>query len=631
MSWWHDFHFLRPWWLLGLIIPCLIYVFSYRRAATRSAWYKVCDENLLNFLLVKNDGEKNSASSAAAALAALFLVFALAGPSWIKKENPALSVENPVMILLNMSGGMWNKDVSPSRIERAKYVIKDLTKELKNTESGLIVYSKEPFMITPLSEDFSIIDNMMPALLPNIMPQDGDRLDRAIDLAVERMTGAGLQNGSIIVISSDVGERFDAALSSAAAAYDKGFGVNVINVSSKIGDKLKMVADKGNGLYLNYNQNMENLVDKINDITAKEIKQSQNMQTVWEDGGWYLLWIPALFILFFFRRGFLAALFICFALTSTAQADWFLNDNQSALRKFKRQEYAEAAKQFKDFQWKAAAEYKNGDYSSAYENFSKKDDAVSLYNQGNALAKGGKIAEAIKKYEEALQKQPDFEDAEFNLEYLKKQQQQQNQQQQNKNNKKQNESQKQQNKSQSQSENNQNKPENDKQSESNAENERQNNKQDAENSQSQKGSEQSQDADKQASQQQNEQRGKNDETQNQQNEMSAENAAQQQSSENRQNQADSKNIASEPENNKANDASMPDEQNIDETQFKSAENGEEEQQGMSVGTDDEKSAEEQEKIRARMQKFRQIPEDKGGLLRAMIYKEYAKKRYNDSK
>lgn len=631
MSWWHDFHFLRPWWLLGLIIPCLIYVFSYRRAAARSAWYKVCDENLLNFLLVKNDGEKNSASSAAAALAALFLVFALAGPSWIKKENPALSVENPVMILLNMSGGMWNKDVSPSRIERAKYVIKDLTKELKNTESGLIVYSKEPFMITPLSEDFSIIDNMMPALLPNIMPQDGDRLDRAIDLAVERMTGAGLQNGSIIVISSDVGERFDAALSSAAAAYDKGFGVNVINVSSKIGDKLKMVADKGNGLYLNYNQNMENLVDKINDITAKEIKQSQNMQTVWEDGGWYLLWIPALFILFFFRRGFLAALFICFALTSTAQADWFLNDNQSALRKFKRQEYAEAAKQFKDFQWKAAAEYKNGDYSSAYENFSKKDDAVSLYNQGNALAKGGKIAEAIKKYEEALQKQPDFEDAEFNLEYLKKQQQQQNQQQQNKNNKKQNESQKQQNKSQSQSENSQNKPENDKQSESNAENERQNNKQGAENLQSQKGSEQSQDADKQASQQQNEQRGKNDEAQKQQNEMSAENAAQQQSSENRQNQTDSKNIASEPENNKANDAPMPDGQNIDETRFKSAENGEEEQQGMSVGTDDEKSAEEQERIRARMQKFRQIPEDKGGLLRAMIYKEYAKKRYNDSK
>lgn len=112
---------------------------------------------------------------------------ALAGPTWLKKENPALSVENPVMILLNMSGEMWNKDVSPSRIERAKYVIKDLTKSLKNTESGMIVYSKEPFMITPLTEDTSLIDNIMSALQLDIMPQDGDRLDRAIELAVSRM------------------------------------------------------------------------------------------------------------------------------------------------------------------------------------------------------------------------------------------------------------------------------------------------------------------------------------------------------------------------------------------------------------------------------------------------------------
>ena len=96
MSWWQDFHFLRPWWLLGLIVPCLVYVFSYRQAAARSAWYKVCDKNLLDFLLVKSGDSKAGASSATAAAAALFLVLALAGPSWIKKENPALSVENTI-------------------------------------------------------------------------------------------------------------------------------------------------------------------------------------------------------------------------------------------------------------------------------------------------------------------------------------------------------------------------------------------------------------------------------------------------------------------------------------------------------------------------------------------------------
>ena len=294
MTWFQDFHFLRPWWLLGLIIPAAVYVFTYKNSQIQSAWQKVCDKNLLDYLLIKNNGTKGYKASVSAALITLFLVMALAGPTWLKKENPALSVENPVMILLNMSGEMWNKDVSPSRIERAKYVIKDLTKSLKNTESGLIVYSKEPFMITPLTEDTSLIDNIMSALQLDIMPQDGDRLDRAIELAVSRMQKTGLPHGNLIVITSNVGERFDAALTGASQASDAGFDVNIVNISKTTNDKLQMVADKGNGLYLNYQQSLAPLIQKINDITAKEIKQSKNMQTVWEDMGWYLLWLPVL-------------------------------------------------------------------------------------------------------------------------------------------------------------------------------------------------------------------------------------------------------------------------------------------------------------------------------------------------
>ena len=41
------------------------------------------------------------------------------------------------------------------------------------------------------------------------------------------------------------------------------------------------------------------------------------------------------------------------------------------------------------------------------------------------------------------------------------------------------------------------------------------------------------------------------------------------------------------------------------------------------------SQEEKEKYRARMQRFREIPEDKGGLLRAFIKKEYNRRRYKD--
>lgn len=614
MTWFQDFHFLRPWWLLGLIIPAAVYVFTYKNSQIQSAWQKVCDKNLLDYLLIKNNGTKGYKASVSAALITLFLVMALAGPTWLKKENPALSVENPVMILLNMSGEMWNKDVSPSRIERAKYVIKDLTKSLKNTESGLIVYSKEPFMITPLTEDTSLIDNIMSALQLDIMPQDGDRLDRAIELAVSRMQKTGLPHGNLIVITSNVGERFDAALTGASQASDAGFDVNIVNINKTTNDKLQMVADKGNGLYLNYQQSLAPLIQKINDITAKEIKQSKNMQTVWEDMGWYLLWLPALLFLFSFRRGAFVIIWGCFFNIYTAEASWFLNDNQEALHDFEKQNYAEAAEKFTDTQWKGAAAYKNGDYEAAYENFLQKTDATALYNQGNALAKGGKIAEAIKKYEEALQKQPDFADAKFNLEYLKKQQQQKNQQNQQQKQEKNKQKQKQQNEQQNTNENTaqQNQPLQKQQNQD----EKQSQKEQAANANNSK-------------QQQNNQKQQSSSRQQEQQKQQA------QSSENnsleKQSEADNKPNKLDKRNSKA--AKSEQEQTETAEQKKTAavsnEDGQEKQQAEAVGVKDEKTAERQEKIRARLQKFRQVPEDKGGLLRAMIQKEYAQKRYKN--
>lgn len=614
MTWFQDFHFLRPWWLLGLIIPAAVYVFIYKNSQIQSAWQKVCDKNLLDYLLIKNNGTKGYKASVSAALITLFLVMALAGPTWLKKENPALSVENPVMILLNMSGEMWNKDVSPSRIERAKYVIKDLTKSLKNTESGLIVYSKEPFMITPLTEDTSLIENIMSALQLDIMPQDGDRLDRAIELAVSRMQKTGLPHGNLIVITSNVGERFDAALTGASQASDAGFDVNIVNISKTTNDKLQMVADKGNGLYLNYQQSLAPLIQKINDITAKEIKQSKNMQTVWEDMGWYLLWLPALLFLFSFRRGAFVIIWGCFFNIYTAEASWFLNDNQEALHDFEKQNYAEAAEKFTDTQWKGAAAYKNGDYEAAYENFLQKADATALYNQGNALAKGGKIAEAIKKYEEALQKQPDFADAKFNLEYLKKQQQQKNQQ---------NQQQKQENNKQKQKQQNE------------QQNTNENTAQQKQPLQKQQNQDEKQSQKEQAANANNSEQQQNNQKQQSSSRQQEQQKQQAQSSENnsleKQSEADNKPNRQDKRNSKA--AKSEQEQTETAEQKKTAavsnEDGQEKQQAEAVGVKDEKTAERQEKIRARLQKFRQVPEDKGGLLRAMIQKEYAQKRYKN--
>jgi len=110
----------------------------------------------------------------------------------------------------------------------------------------------------------------------------------------------------------------------------------------------------------------------------------------------------------------------------------FMNDNQEALNSYQRGKYKDAVNQFNDDTWKASSLYKSGDYEGALNTFKNIPGPESLYNQGNALAKLGRLEDAIKKYDQALSEAPDFDDARTNkkiVEDLLKQQQQQNQEQ----------------------------------------------------------------------------------------------------------------------------------------------------------------------------------------------------------
>ena len=114
----------------------------------------------------------------------------------------------------------------------------------------------------------------------------------------------------------------------------------------------------------------------------------------------------------------------------------FMNDNQEALNSYQRGKYKDAVNQFNDDTWKASSLYKSGDYEGALNAFKSIPGPESLYNQGNALAKLGKLEDAIKKYDQALSEAPDFDDARTNkkiVEDLLKQQQQNQDQNQNEN------------------------------------------------------------------------------------------------------------------------------------------------------------------------------------------------------
>ena len=179
-----NFHFLRPWWLVLLIVPAVFYWRFFNHSGGLSSWVKVCDKKLLDFLLIKGSSAQRKMAAWVAVLGMSGLIVAIAGPTWKKTEVPSLAPQNPVMIVLEVSSQMQKNDVSPNRLARAKFKINDLLDMLKGQQCGMIVYSKEPFLISPITEDVRLITNLLPEVNLDIMPVNGSRPDRAINLAV---------------------------------------------------------------------------------------------------------------------------------------------------------------------------------------------------------------------------------------------------------------------------------------------------------------------------------------------------------------------------------------------------------------------------------------------------------------
>jgi len=591
MSFLADFHFLRPWWLLFLLFLLLFGKYLFAGLKNTSAWEAVCDKKLLDFLLIKGSSRQRRLVQYLGLIGLAGGIIALSGPTWSKKNIPTYSPSNPVMILLNLSSDMENTDVTPDRLTRAKFGIDDLLKSLQ-AQVGLMVYTDEPYLITPITEDTRIISNLLPAISRDIVPENGDRLNRAIDLATEKLKQNGYPNGNIVVVAADIGQDMAAALSSAEKAVADGYKVNAISVVSADNEKLKMLTDKGHGLYFNISANLTELGADINSQLSTELQKNKNEQETWNDGGYWFLILPLLCCLYFFRRG-IFVLIMFLIMTTEASAGFFTNSDQDGARAFAAGDYAAAAASFINSDWKAAALYRNNDYQSAAELYRRKSDVENMYNLGNALAKSGKIEDAIKQYEEVLKINPQHEDAQFNLEYLKQQQ----------NRSQQNQSQKQDENDNSQSGEDKNQSENENNEENSAQQEEPDNN-------NQNNDEQNEDSEK-----------------NQESSSSSSNAENDQNDENSsQSQGQTPQSSSSDDDGQqqssASEQLTPAGGDPDEKEDKDAE-------GVS-SQEKQEQGDFTEEVQAREMSYRNIPENPGGLLKAFIYKEYTKNRYGDN-
>ena len=100
--------------------------------------------------------------------------------------------------------------------------------------------------------------------------------------------------------------------------------------------------------------------------------------------------------------------------------DWWKTPDHQAEALWNAGQFDQAAKLFQRPDWRASAAYRAADYQRAAQNYLGLQTTDGYYNAGNALAKSGQYQPAITAYNQALQRDPQHQDALFNRQIVQK-------------------------------------------------------------------------------------------------------------------------------------------------------------------------------------------------------------------
>jgi Ca-activated chloride channel family protein len=310
------------------------------------------------------------------------------------------------MIALSVSPSMNERDVAPSRLERAKQKVRDLLAARAGARTGLIAYSGTAHLVMPMTDDRAVIEPFLAALKTDLMPVQGNNAVAAMALAANVIATESVA-GTILVVADGLGGD--------PAAVRRVAGRNDVLMLSIAPPKSDLPGLQSRSVQVSVDSaDIRSLERRIE--TSYESAQSAAFGMRWRDEGYWLL-VPAVLLgLLWFRRGVTVAWVIALLIiqqpapAGAAETSWFrhlwLTPDQQGRIAFDRGDYAAAKELFADPMWRGIAAYRAYDFLAAAESFRKVEGLAGRFALGNAEAQNHAYEKAIKAYDEVLAAEP---------------------------------------------------------------------------------------------------------------------------------------------------------------------------------------------------------------------------------
>ncbi|MFP8489147.1 VWA domain-containing protein [Gracilimonas sp. Q87] len=268
---------LNLWWLL--IIPLGIALLWWKSARIKNLQKRYFSDELFNSLREGfwPLGERLKNISMFAGI--FFLIIALAGPKIGTEVREIKRQGIDMLVALDLSASMNAEDVRPSRLEKAKFEINRIIERLRGDRVGLIVFTGESYLQSPMTMDYSALRLFLDIADTEQMPSSATAFKPALETALEAFQSLeenGADASKVLLIISDGedhGQSYEEALRSLT---NENILVYTVGIGTADGTTIPLY-EEGTGDLIGYKRDNQGQV-----VTTK--LQSQILRNIAQKG-----------------------------------------------------------------------------------------------------------------------------------------------------------------------------------------------------------------------------------------------------------------------------------------------------------------------------------------------------------
>ena len=195
--------FLQPelLWHLLWILPAMLVMalISWRRTARTLKAFLGKHAEDPDYVLVSKG--RRTARFILLCGAVFFLIVAAARPSWGVQIQEMSGQGRDLLFVFDVSKSMLAKDVQPSRLAHAKWLVKELVKLNPGDRFGLIAFAGKGFLECPLTSDKTSFNQMLDELNTESIPVGGTNIQEALTAALQAFKAAETQHRAVVLVT----------------------------------------------------------------------------------------------------------------------------------------------------------------------------------------------------------------------------------------------------------------------------------------------------------------------------------------------------------------------------------------------------------------------------------------------